>query len=89
MDVNSIMQLINACGFPIVCVIGLGFYVKELNRVHREEMQEVTRKIEELSHNFSNDVTELRKELSENIKNMTVEITKLVIMLGGENNENK
>lgn len=89
MDINSIMQLINACGFPIVCVIGLGFYVKELNRVHREEMQEVTKKMEELSQNFSNGITEMRKELSENIKTMTIEITKLVIMLGGSDNENK
>ena len=89
MDTNTIMQLINACGFPIVCVIGLGVYIKELNRVHRQEMQEMTKKIEELSQNFSTEIIEMRKELSENIKIMTVEITKLVIMLGGSNNENK
>lgn len=53
MDWSVIGQAVSAVGFPIVCVFGMGWYVKyitdqhhteitRLNDQHREEMNEVT-----------------------------------------------
>lgn len=53
MDVNAILQAIGTLGFPIVCAISMGWYVKymtdrnredidKLNEQHQQEMKEVT-----------------------------------------------
>lgn len=53
MDVNVILQSVGALGFPIVCAISMGWYVKyitdrnredidKLNTQHQQEMKEVT-----------------------------------------------
>lgn len=53
MDVNLIIQAVGTVGFPIVCAVGMGWYVKystdqnreevaKLNEQHKSEMSEVT-----------------------------------------------
>lgn len=53
MDVNAILQAVGTLGFPIVCAIAMGWYVKymadrnredvdKLNEQHKQEMKEVT-----------------------------------------------
>lgn len=53
MDVNGILQAIGTLGFPIVCAVAMGWYVKyvsdknrediaSLNEHHQQEMKEVT-----------------------------------------------
>lgn len=53
MDVNAILQSVGTLGFPIVCAIAMGWYVKymtdrnredidKLNTQHQQEMKEVT-----------------------------------------------
>lgn len=53
MDVNTILQAVGTVGFPIVCAIAMGWYVKyitdrnredidKLNEQHQQEMKEVT-----------------------------------------------
>ena len=53
MDVNAILQAVGSLGFPIVCAIAAGWYVKymtdrnredidKLNEQHQKEMKEVT-----------------------------------------------
>lgn len=53
MDVNALIQAVGTVGFPIVCAIGMGWYIKystdrnrediaKLNEQHKNEMSEVT-----------------------------------------------
>lgn len=53
MDVNALMQAVGTVGFPIVCAVGMGWYIKystdrnrediaKLNEQHKNEMSEVT-----------------------------------------------
>ena len=53
MDVNVILQAVGTLGFPIVCAMGMAWYVKyitdrnredidKLNEQHQQEMKEVT-----------------------------------------------
>lgn len=56
MDAQAIMQAISTVGFPIVCCLCMGWYVKystdknreelaKVNEQHKEEMTEVTQAI--------------------------------------------
>lgn len=53
MDINAIIQAIGTVGFPIVCAVAMGWYVKystdqnredieKLNEQHKQEMSDVT-----------------------------------------------
>lgn len=42
----DIVDLISNLGFPIACVIGLGYYVRELTNQHREEVKELSKAID-------------------------------------------
>lgn len=53
MDINAVIQAIGTVGFPIVCAVAMGWYVKystdknredieKLNERHRQEMSDVT-----------------------------------------------
>lgn len=39
MTVTDISQLISTIGFPIVCVIGMGWYIYETNKTQREDIK--------------------------------------------------
>ncbi len=53
MDVNMIIQAVGTVGFPIVCAVAMGWYVKyitdknreaiaDLNAEHKAEMSDIT-----------------------------------------------
>lgn len=39
MDITVIQQLITSLGFPVVCVIGLGLFIREVWKNNREDTQ--------------------------------------------------
>lgn len=36
------VELISNLGFPIACVLGMGYFIIYLMRIHKEEMDKVT-----------------------------------------------
>ena len=38
-EIQIINDLIQNCGFPIACVLGLGYYVKYLTDTHKKEIE--------------------------------------------------
>lgn len=71
MDVQSILQAITTVGFPIVCCLGLGWYVKYVTDRNREDINKIT----ELHR------TEM-SEMSIAINNNTIALQKLCDKLG-------
>lgn len=59
MTVTDISQLISTIGFPIVCVIGMAWYIFETNKAQREDIktlneqhkQEMNQVVEALNNN--------------------------------------
>lgn len=59
MTVTDISQLISTIGFPIVCVIGMAWYIYETNKAQREDIkslneqhkQEMNQVVEALNNN--------------------------------------
>lgn len=59
MTVTDISQLISTIGFPIVCVIGMSWYIYETNKSQREDIkllndqhkQEMNQVVEALNNN--------------------------------------
>ena len=71
MDMQSILQAITTVGFPIVCCIGLGWYVKYVTDRNREDINKITE-----MHR-----TEM-SEMSVAINNNTIALQKLCDKLG-------
>lgn len=46
MDVNTITQFIGAVGFPIVCCIGLFWYITKITEQHKEEMDAMRKSVD-------------------------------------------
>ena len=46
---DDIVNLINSTGFPMACVICLGFYVRELNKTHKDEVDALKEQLSEMS----------------------------------------
>ena len=42
----EIVEIIQTLGFPIACVVGLGFYVRELTNDHKNEVKELSKAID-------------------------------------------
>lgn len=42
----EIVEIIQTLGFPIACVVALGYYVRELTNEHKNEVQELSKAIE-------------------------------------------
>ena len=94
-DMNDVVQMITTLGFPIVCCIFLGWYVKysidkytsmiaQLNQEHREDLTK-------MSENHSKEISELNtlhREETESLKdalnNNTLALQKLCDKLDKE-----
>lgn len=76
MDYATMSSFIQTVGFPAVCVIGMGWYVKYITDQHHEELQ----KMQEQHRQEMNDVTQA-------LNNNTLALQKLTdyITLGGDN----
>jgi len=80
MDYATISSIIQAVGFPTVCVIGMGWYVKYITDQHHEELQ----KMQDQHRQEMNEVTQA-------LNNNTLALQKLTdyITIGGDNGDVK
>lgn len=80
MDYATISTFIQTVGFPAVCVLGMGWYVKYITDQHHEELQ----KMQDQHRQEMNDVTQA-------LNNNTLALQKLsdYITLGGDNGDIK
>ena len=51
MNIMDITQMISTVGFPIVCVIGLAFYIWHKDKADREERKETQQMLLDFSDN--------------------------------------
>lgn len=63
MDANSVLTLINAVGFPIFCVLGLGMYIWKREQADREDRKAINEMLNTFSLNIQAN-TEALKNLS-------------------------
>lgn len=75
MDVNMIIQAVGTVGFPIVCAIAMGWYVKYVTDKNREE-------INTLNEQHRNEMSDITTALNNN----TLAIQHLCDLLGKEEN---
>lgn len=68
---NDILTAVQTIGFPIVCCIGLGYYVKYMTDKNKDEID----KINELHR-------EEMKSLAEALNNNTIALTRLCEKMG-------
>ena len=73
MDVNMIIQAVGTVGFPIVCAVAMGWYVKYVTDKNREEINAIN----EQHRSEMNDITTA-------LNNNTLAIQHLCDMLGKE-----
>lgn len=80
MDYATISTFIQTVGFPAVCVLGMGWYVKYITDQHHEESQ----KMQEQHRQEMNEVTQA-------LNNNTLALQKLTdyITIGGDNGDIK
>lgn len=38
---DAVVQIINTVGFPIACVVGMAWYIREQQKTHKEEVKEL------------------------------------------------
>lgn len=67
MDAQTITTIISSLGFPIVCCLGLGWWIKTITENFNKQLEE-TRK----------DHKEEIKSLKESLDNNTIALTKLL-----------
>ena len=80
MDYATISTFIQTVGFPAVCVLGMGWYVKYITDQHHDELQ----KMQDQHRQEMNDVTQA-------LNNNTLALQKLTdyITIGGDNGDVK
>lgn len=74
MDINNIVQLISTIGFPIVCCLMMGWYVKYISDADRSE-------IDKISEQHRAEMAEVTTAINNN----TLALTKLCERLGEQN----
>lgn len=70
MDINAFTQIISSFGFPIVACLLMGWYVKDTNDKHREEV----------AHLNENHKTEMN-DIKEALNNNTIAIQQLTTLI--------
>ena len=74
MDANTVLTLINAVGFPIFCVLGLGMYIWKREQADREDRKSINEMLTTFSLNIQAN-TEALKNLSSLINNNSYSIS--------------
>jgi hypothetical protein len=46
---SGIVDIISTVGFPIACVVALGWYVKELDKEHKQEVDSLAEQIAKMN----------------------------------------
>lgn len=72
-EINMITTIITTVGFPIVACGAMGWYVKDSNDKHREEVQQLNEQYQEEM-----------KQVTEALNNNTLALQKLCDKIGGE-----
>lgn len=62
MDINTITSLIGTVGFPIVCVIGMAWFVYKQLNTHKEEMDKMTEALNNNTRVLSQILEHMRDE---------------------------
>lgn len=47
MDISQFSQLIGALGFPIACVMGMGWYIVQKDKQHSSDIKDLTKAVAE------------------------------------------
>ena len=88
-DVQTFSTLISTIGFPIACCVFMAWYMTDISKKHREEVQE-------LNKQHTEDIRELNRLHKEEVANMTEAVNNNTIVLerlcvsmtGGNTHEN-
>lgn len=75
MDFAGILQAVSTVGFPIVCCLAMGWYVKDQTEKNREQIETINEK-----HKAEID------KVTEALNNNTIALTKLCDKIGGAGN---
>lgn len=70
MNIQDVLTIINTVGFPIFCVLGLGFFIYKNNQVQREERQQINETLTKFALNIQAN-TQALQNLTEIIKDKT------------------
>jgi hypothetical protein len=81
MSMDTILSIVSNLGFPIACVIGLGWYVKYISDKHSNEMTSIMDKHEKEIDKLRDSHEKQTKELKESFDKNTGVLTELVIWL--------
>lgn len=82
------LQLIGSYSFPIVACVAIGFYLKDRDDKHREDLKELQKQYSEENSALRNDMKEMQQAHSEETKALREEmaevnktLTELVIIM--------
>lgn len=70
MNIQDVLTIINTVGFPIFCVLGLGFFIYKNNQVQREERQQINETLTKFALNIQAN-TQALQNLTEILKDKT------------------
>ena len=73
MAINDIVNIVTSVGFPIVACSAMGWYVKDTNEKHREEVRQL-----------NNQHKEEMEQVTEALNNNTLALQKLCDKIGGD-----
>lgn len=82
MEVQTLTTLIGSLGFPIVCVIGCGWFIKYMYDAAREDVRRAQLLVEDMVAKFTM-LSESINHNTEALKNQTLILTQLVEKVGG------
>ena len=61
MDMSTVTSLIGSLGFPIACCIALFWYLTQVNKRHKEEMDKMSEAINNNTNVMNNLIEEMRR----------------------------
>lgn len=88
MDIALFVELLSSVGFPIVCVIALGWFVYKIYkrsevredelRVEISENRRINEKFADIISKYSNELTEIKEDVKE-IKEDLISISEKIV----------
>ena len=88
MDMQSILQSVSTVGFPILCAIAMGFFVKYITDKHREDDKELNKQHHEELMQINEQHHNEMKEVTQAINNNTIAVQVLTDHLTEWRNQN-
>lgn len=77
MDFNTVQQLITTLGFPIVCVLGLSWFVYKVWKDSREDMKQQMQRLEQDSKERENKLYEQIDKFGESLNSFNATLIKI------------